>query len=187
MNIQKGWKQQHRRPYSHVMTTLNQGSLYCCSVQTPGSDILRCSSKTVIFGWIGRWQSVWWFCGSLFAIHAPKMSANCKANGLFWVAVIMLVVELLFALLLNQVLVTMVSQTKYSQQEEKVARWWPGSVVGLVVIVLYKCRKKWWDISHTNFMPIRTGENLRGNVFVRCEPGETRCSLSTLAPFHGQC
>jgi hypothetical protein len=50
------------------------------------------------------------------------MSANCKANGLFWVAVIMLVVELLFALLLNQVLVTMVGQTKYSKQEEKVAR-----------------------------------------------------------------
>lgn len=43
-----------------------------------------------------------------------------SANGLFWVAVIMLVVELLFALLLNQVLVTMVSQTKYSKQEEKV-------------------------------------------------------------------
>lgn len=44
-----------------------------------------------------------------------------KANGLFWVAVIMLVVELLFALLLNQVLVTMVGQTEFSQQDEKVA------------------------------------------------------------------
>lgn len=43
-----------------------------------------------------------------------------SANGLFWVAVIMLVVELMFALLLNQVLVTMVSQTSYSKQEEKV-------------------------------------------------------------------
>ena len=47
---------------------------------------------------------------------------NGKANGLFWVAVIMLVVELMFALLLNQVLVTMVSQTSYSKQEEKVAQ-----------------------------------------------------------------
>jgi len=43
-----------------------------------------------------------------------------SANGLFWVAVIMLVVELLFALLLNQVLVTMVGQTEFSQQDEKV-------------------------------------------------------------------
>ena len=119
------------------------------------------------------------------------MSANCKANGLFWVAVIMLVVELLFALLLNQVLVTMVSQTKYSKQEEKVARWWLRRTfwhtIGLVVIVLYECRKKLkWVISLivfiTFFMPIRTGENL-GKCFFRCGPGETRCSLSTLAPF----
>lgn len=110
------------------------------------------------------------------------MSANCKANGLFWVAVIMLVVELLFALLLNQVLVTMVSQTKYSKQEEKVARWWLRcrtfwhNTIGLVVIVLYECRKKWWVISLIVlyfFMPIHTGENLGKCFFVatRVKPG----------------
>ncbi|CAK9073275.1 unnamed protein product [Durusdinium trenchii] len=41
-----------------------------------------------------------------------------SANGLFWVAVIMLVVQLLFALLLNQVLATMVAQRDFALEDE---------------------------------------------------------------------
>eukprot|EP00438_Fugacium_kawagutii_P032719 Skav229139 [mRNA] locus=scaffold1875:115393:127050:+ [translate_table: standard] len=43
-----------------------------------------------------------------------------SANGLFWVAVIMFVVQLLFALLLHQVFVSMVGQTPFSREDEQV-------------------------------------------------------------------
>ena len=85
----------------------------------------------------------------------------------------MLVVELLFALLLNQVLVTMVGQTKFSLEDEKVA--------GQTYPTIFRCfSKSFWNggDAPAGFLSIEATD-------INCPV--LRCFFSILALFHGPC